>query len=578
MWDLTFAIQRATGAKRGTFVTITGGPGYAGVSAADDYADYWDPGIAEHYDIVFADQRGTGLSHQITCPAATSTYYGTDADPKDPADAAAVRAAASTYVKDCMTESKADPADLPFYATSQAIDDLEAFRQYLDADKLELYGESYGTQFVQTYAAKYPEHIASLFIDGPVDLVPDGITYYTEAARAWDDVLVSTTAACQADAACKLDTQGGDPMAAYDALIKKLEAGPIMVGFPLADGTVTDRPLAKTDIETTAVSYGYGPFGRSQFLRALTAASKGDYVPMLRAYYDSIVVDPETLKTIPDPTYSDAMYYSTECQDYAFFLGQGDGDARANAWLAEGAKTGINDLRLGGTYYGDMPCVYWPAQPKTDPRPKAILDAPYPTFVMTATSDPATPIANAMRLYGRLNDAYFIEALGGDHVIFGRGDDCPDKMITAYLVSGTLPSTRVTTCPHTYVDEYVANARPRAADYRDALALMASMEAQITNTDDYSYRLDEDPITMGCYLGGTLKYEPVDGGTKLSLNKCAFTRGAPMTGTGTINDDAGTFRLDVRLGPGSHLRYLDNADGVTSVRGTYRGKRVDLKR
>ncbi len=575
--------------KRGTFVTITGGPGYAGVSAADDYADYWDPGIAEHYDIVFADQRGTGMSHTITCPAATSTYYGTDADPKVSADAAAVRAAASTYVTDCIAEAKADPADLPYYATSQAIDDLEAFREYLDADKLQLYGESYGTQFVQTYAAKYPEHIDSLFIDGPVDLVPDGIDYYTEAARAWDDVLVSTTAACLADAACKADTAcvlpsalsercERDPMAAYDNLIKKLKAGPIMVRFPLADGTFTDRPLAKTDVETTAVSYGYGPFGRSQFLRALTAASNGDYVPMLRAYYDSIVVDPETLKTIPDPTYSDAMYYATECQDYAFFLGQGDGDARANAWLAEGAKTGINDLRLGGTYYGDMPCVYWPAQPKTDPRPTAILDTPYPTFIMTATSDPATPIANAMRLYGRLNDAYFIEALGGDHVIFGRGDDCPDKMITAYLVSGTLPSTRVTTCPNDYVDEYVANARPRAGDYRDALALMADMEAQISNTDDYNYRLDEDPITMGCYLGGSLKYEPVDGGTKLTLNDCAFTRGAPMTGTGNINDDAGTFRLDVRLGPGSRLRYFDNADGVKSVKGTYRGKQVDLKR
>jgi hypothetical protein len=180
---------------------------------------------------------------------------------------------------------------------------------------------------------------------------------------------------------------------------------------------------------------------------------------MLRAYYDSIVVDPETVKTIPDPTYSDAMYYSTECQDYAFFLGQGDSDARAGAWLAEGAKTGINDLRLGGTYYGDMPCVYWPAQPKTDTRPAAILDPPYPTFVMTATSDPATPIANAMRLYGRLNDAYFIEALGGDHVIFGRGDDCPDKMITAYLVSATLAVDPRDDVPHTYVDEYVANAR-----------------------------------------------------------------------------------------------------------------------
>ncbi len=405
--------------------------------------------------------------------------------------------------------------------------------------------------------------------------MPDGITYYTEAARAWDDVLVSTAAACKAAAACRLDTAGGDPLAAYDALIAKLDAGPIMVRFPTAAGTFVDRPLAKTDVETTAVSYGYGPFGRSQFLRALTAASKGDYVPMLRAYYDSIVVDPETLKTIPDPTYSDAMYYSTECQDYAFYLGRGDGDARAQAWLDEGARTGINDLRLGGTYYGDMPCVYWPAQPKSDPRPTAIENAPYPTFIMTATSDPATPIANAMRLYGRLPDSYFIEALGGDHVIFGRGDDCPDKMITAYLVSGTLPATRVTTCANDYVDEYVANARPKVTDYGTALGLMASIENQINNTDDYSYRLDEDPITMGCYLGGTLRYEPVDGGTKLTLDKCAFTRGAAMTGSGKIDDDAGTFRLNVEFPGRNRLAYFDNADGVKSVRGTYRGRPVN---
>jgi hypothetical protein len=236
MWDVTFAIQRATGAKRGTFVTITGGPGYAGVSAADDYADYWDPGIAEHYDIVFADQRGTGLSHQITCPAATSTYYGTDADPKDPADVAAVRAAASTYVKDCMTESKADPADLPFYATSQAIDDLEAFREYWTPTSSSCLRRATAPSSSRPTPPNTPSTSRRCSSMGRSTLVPDGITYYTEAARAWDDVLVSTTAACQADAACKLDTQGGDLMAAYDALIKKLEAGPIMVRFPLADG------------------------------------------------------------------------------------------------------------------------------------------------------------------------------------------------------------------------------------------------------------------------------------------------------------------------------------------------------
>jgi pimeloyl-ACP methyl ester carboxylesterase len=575
---VTFAIKRATGVKLGTFVTITGGPGYSGVSATDSYSELWDPGIPEHYDLVFADQRGVGLSHPITCPTATGVYYGSDADTADPAQRDAVGEAASTYVTDCLKEAKADPADLPFISTAQAIDDLEAFREYLGADKLQLYGESYGTQFVQTYAAKYPQRIAALFIDGPVDLVPDAITYYKEGARAFDDQLVATLAACKAAAACRADTQGGDPLAAYDALAQKLDSGPITFRFPTDKGTFVERQLTRTDLDNAAVGYGYGPFGRSVFVRALTAASKGSYVPLARVAYDAIVIDPETLVAIPDPTYSDAMYYATECQDYAFYPGAGSPEARLEAWLDEGEKSGVNDLRLGATFYGDLPCLYWPAQPKADPRPAPILDPPYPTFIMTATSDPATPIANAMRLFGRLTDAYYIEVLGGDHVIFGRGNDCPDKLIFDYLLSGKVPATKVTTCSGEIMDEYVPNIRPQATQYRDALALMAAVETEITNTDDYVYRLDEDPITMGCYLGGTLRYTPVEGGTNLTLDRCLLTRGAPMTGSGRIDDDAGTFRLNVRLGVRNRLNYFDNADGVRTVTGLYHGQPVNLRR
>ncbi len=56
----------------------------------------------------------------------------------------------------CLAETKAVPADLPYYSTRQAVEDLEAFRQYLGVDKIALYGESYGTQYVQTYAARTP--------------------------------------------------------------------------------------------------------------------------------------------------------------------------------------------------------------------------------------------------------------------------------------------------------------------------------------------------------------------------------------------------------------------------------------
>jgi pimeloyl-ACP methyl ester carboxylesterase len=390
-WDLTFAIQRATGTKLGTFVTVTGGPGYSGLAASESYTDGYDPTIPEHYDMVFFDQRGVGLSHPIQCPSATAVYYANTSDPGDPGQRSAVATAAKTYVDGCMKESKANPADLPFYATTQAIQDLEAFRDYLGADQLMLYGESYGTQFVQTYAAAHPDRIKALFIDGPVDLVPDAITYYAEGARAFDDVLHDTLQACAAAAACRADVKGGDPLAAYDALAAKLDAAPLSYRFPTAKGAFEDRKLTLTDLQNLAYAYAYGPDDRSQFLRDLAAATQGDYVPMARAAYDSIVVDPETLQAIPDPTYSDAMYYATECQDYAFYLGAGNPDARLNAWLDAGEKLGINKLRLGSTFYGDIPCVFWPAQPAADARPKPIVDPPYPTFILTATADVATP-------------------------------------------------------------------------------------------------------------------------------------------------------------------------------------------
>ena len=108
-WDLTFAIQRATGTKLGTFVTVTGGPGYSGLAASESYTDGYDPTIPEHYDMVFFDQRGVGLSHPIQCPSATAVYYANTSDPGDLTERPAVATAARTYVGRLRSgEPKAD--------------------------------------------------------------------------------------------------------------------------------------------------------------------------------------------------------------------------------------------------------------------------------------------------------------------------------------------------------------------------------------------------------------------------------------------------------------------------------------
>lgn len=575
-WDVTFAIQRATGERKGTFVYIVGGPGGSGISVADSYTDYFDPSIAEAYDIVYVDQRGIGLSQPIQCIDAAATYYRDPNRLQVPAERPAAAAAAERFATDCIAEAGIDEADLPLYATSQAIEDLEAIRDYLEADQLHLFGESYGTQFVQTYAAAHPDRIATLFVDGPVDLTIDGIDYYIESTRGAEDTLVAVLRACTDDESCAADIEGGDALAAYDALATQLATAPIEFDFPKADGTTERRSLSAADLENAAFGYLYSPADRASFLRGVAAASHGNYVPIMRMAYSSVGVDPETTVAEDDPSWSDAMYFAVECQDYAFLPDAGDPEPRLTAWLEAGAAAGIDDLRLGTSFYGDVPCLYWPGARTTTDRPEPLMDVPYPVFVLTSTTDPATPIVNGYRIYSRLDDAWFFQTVGGPHIIFGWGEACPDTEIAAYLADDVLPPGRITTCEGSVTTTYVPTAARTAADYDDALELMASMDDQLLNTDDYLSWDGVEDLPVGCDFGGSLTYVATDVGTDITLTGCEFTEGLPLTGSASADDEAGTFELDVTTG-GDALQYERDADGNTSVSGTYEGEAVDLE-
>src|SRR6185436_2483819 len=75
------------------------------------------------------------------------------------------------------------------------------------------------------------------------------------------------------------------------------------------------------DLEVAASGYLYSEATRLLLQRALAAAAQDDLVPLARLLYDSLSLDPETLAAIPDPTYSDAIYYAVECQDYEYNSG-----------------------------------------------------------------------------------------------------------------------------------------------------------------------------------------------------------------------------------------------------------------
>ena len=316
--DVTFAVKPATGARKGAFVTATGGPGYSGISVADYYTSFFEPSVPRRFDLVFFDQRGLALSGGLTCPEAAATYYRTDSQTRTPAQERAFAAAARRFSTDCPVEAGRTDL-LPYLGTAQAAEDLESFRQLLQDDRWWLYGESYGTQLSQTYAAAHPEHLGGLVLDGTVDLTLDGPGFYVQQARAFSDVLAATMAGCDADAACAADVGGGG-IGVYDRLAARLARGPIPFDFPLADGTTVRRDFRLTDLETVAAGQVYSQGDRMLLQRAMAGAAHGDLVPLARLLYPNLGLDPQTEEVIADPTYSDAIYYGVECQDYVVLL------------------------------------------------------------------------------------------------------------------------------------------------------------------------------------------------------------------------------------------------------------------
>ena len=465
--DVVFGIlpARDPARRKGMLVTAVGGPGASGLANADDYAAGLDDEIRDVFDIVFFDQRGIGQSGGFDCAEAVAKYYQTDGLASTPQQEQAMIDAAGAFAAECLAQLPAE--DLKFYGSRQAAEDLEAFRKHVGDELIWLYGESYGTQFAQWYAAAHPDHVAGLVLDGVVDLALDGPEYLRDATQAFNDVLVATLEACDADPACRQDidraSRSRGAVAAYDALAARLNAGPAEFAFPLSTGRTTTRTLSLSDVETAAAGYLYSEGDRMLLQRAVAAAANGDMAPLARLFYLALGLDPDTLESSADPTYSDAAYYAVTCDDYAYF--NGAPEQRARQYLRAGDRSDRAVPRMNSVFYGDLPCAFWPAG-EAPPAYKPGFATLIPTLVLIATADPATPADQGRSVFDRLNNSYLITTRGGPHVTFNRGNACPDDIVTALLVDGKQPERAETECDGSLADAYVPIALTDAAEYR----------------------------------------------------------------------------------------------------------------
>lgn len=571
MLDITFAVSLATEPSKGVLIYVVGGPGGSGLAVADDYLTAFDADLIAQMDFVFFDQRGIGPVHGFNCPAATKIYDVAAFSLDDPA---AANAQALAYVTDCIAELSSTDL-LPFVDSNQAIRDIEDFRLAIGAPKVWIYGESYGTQFAQQYATAFPASVSGVILDGVVDLNLSVSGFYGSYTAASEKILTRVFDGCAAIAACAAD-MGGDASAAYDALAAKLTAAPIPVDYHRGDGTVTPLTLDLGLLQYNAFNALYGPYGRADFLRALTAANRGDLLPMVLLGYSNLAVDPETGDGIPDPSWYPASYYAINCADYT--EPGADGPARAAGVIADAVAFAPNAPRLLDAFWVErIICAYWPQQGGLE-RPVQFAGGDYPTIILNGDADPITPIEQSYRIFDNLKNGYMVGMQGGPHVIWGRGLACPDQIVAAVLLDSTLPSAPEQTCRQDLIDGYTALTLRDPADSADPLTVVQALETELSLSIGLSNWAGEDPLTIGCNHGGamTVSLGP-DDATAYAFAACVWWPGVVIDGIGAdvANDDAGdglTLNLTISGDHQGQIAYHnDTYAQAWMISGTYDG-------
>ena len=575
--DITFAINLASKASKGVLFYAVGGPGGSGVNAAEGYLAAFDKSLTENMDIVFFDQRGVGPVHGIQCATAQAAYDSADL-PIDQPDL--VRGVTQTYVTDCLAEMASTDL-LGLVTTDQAIRDLEVFRQAIGSPKVWIYGESYGTQFAQQYASAFPTAIKGVILDGVVDLTRSFEGYYATYIEGSERILTRVFAACKTIADCQTD-MNGDATQVYDDLIARLQNAAIDLNLPLGDDTFAIRTLTQGMVEGNAFFALYGPKGRATFLRALAAASRQNYLPMLRLAYENLTIDAATGDPTPDPDWFGAAYYAITCSDYAdvgdstdAVIAQIMADTKAFAPLAP---------RLLRTYYSErLVCALWPhhGNPK---RPEPFAGGDYPTLVLNADTDPITPAPMAYSVYDNVKNGFLVVMQGGPHVIWGRDLACPDEIVANLLYEGTLPEQKVQICKQPFIEDYtqLTQIAPDAAN--DAFTLATDLDTELGLSPGLQGWDGEDPLSVGCDHGGHVTISTQGDDTAYAFSTCAWWSGVVLDGTGLLVEqdkpgDGLTLALTVSGTHSGQIVYRNNTlNAAKMISGTYDGNDISTPR
>ncbi len=541
---------RARGrATRPPLVVLAGGPGQSATAAFNGDALAVVYPAYRNRDLIVFDQRGTGRSGALRCRLLEEANLLS-------AGVAAGRCAQR------LGRRRA------FYTSRDSVEDVELVRRALRAERVALFGTSYGTKVALGYALSHPDSVERLALDSVVEAGgPD--PFYRDTFEAVPRALGAVCAR-----RCSAFTR--DPVADVARLVRRLAEAPLRGRLVGPRGRRRAAELDRGDVFSVLLAGDFDPSLRAAFPGAVRSALAGDAAPMLRLLVRAYAVD----GVAPRPRELSAMLYATTtCEETPFPWPRGTPpDPRVRRSAARAAVGLLPDSTFapfdrGTALDSDLIdlCGRWPAAPAapgfgSGPLPDV------PVLLIEGEDDLRTPVENAQRVAAQFPRAQLVVAPATGHSALGSdGSGCTERAFGRFL-QGAAVTTR---CRRTRREFPVTPPAPNSLAAVPRSSAAAGRRGRVLNAlaltlsdvfadavAGFIFDIDDPDIARnGGLRAGRYR---VDGRGTLHLTALEYVRGVAVTGTVTR---FGQPRQRGRL-------RIEGRPGVPSGRLTLRGLRA----
>ena len=545
----------SSGAARGTVLAQEGGPGYPSTGTAADFETLFGPTLA-HRNLLVVDARGTGRSTPIDCEPLQSL-------PSPSARFTSAANACGAQLNHTFRRAGGGwvhASDL--FSTANTARDTALVLGALRLSGVDLYGDSYGTYFAQSFLARYPHLVRSVVLDSAYearDLDPWYRTTVTTARTAFDTV-------CRRALGCPRGSSWAR-ITRLAALLRRHAVTGTVVGTDATRHRVTVGVTALVNIVNDA-GYDTDPY------RQLDAAARAylgrhDATPLLRLYAQDVGYDYSDYSA-PAPDYSDGLYLAVACTDYPQLFDMRSTPAARRTQLAAAIKAlpartfapfsireWLTVLPYTETYTG---CLGWPAptHPADPPIPAGAASNPthVPVLILNGQLDSLTPAAGGAHIKRQLGGgARTVVAANTVHLVaLENSNPCGASLVRRFVARPTarldascaarIPAIRaVPSFPRRFSDVTPARGHASRSVRRSAaIAVAAAGDARL--------RFDYVDGSRDLGLrGGTVRYD--DGNA--TLHAVRWTTDSTVSGTVTVTATGAHARLTVTGPHGRHV-------------------------